>query len=277
MKDDTDYRQRFEDFQLCSSNWLCETDPEGRYTYVSDSVRHILDFEPEEIIGKNVLELVIEKDQPRVRKRLEKELNNSQRKKEYYKRVRAKNGEIRLMHCTFIPIEGPVGELKGFRSINSDVTRVFELQEKLQIKDREVRELRTALRVVIDIQRKDETPTKESSLPHIKQSLLYMLKELERDSSERQKEVIGIIRDKLHFLSEDSTELTIGLNVRELKIAQFVMHGYTSKEIGDMLGMSPRTVDNYRQSIRKKLHINHSSRNLRNELIELLMHKRKDK
>jgi len=43
------------------------------------------------------------------------------------------------------------------------------------------------------------------------------------------------------------------LSNREQEVLQLVVNGYTSKKIGDHLGLSPRTVDHHRSNLLKKL------------------------
>jgi DNA-binding NarL/FixJ family response regulator len=50
-----------------------------------------------------------------------------------------------------------------------------------------------------------------------------------------------------------STSLLASLTVLEFKIIQFVMSGYTSREIGSQLQLPPRTIDNHRHRILEKL------------------------
>ncbi|HED16911.1 MAG TPA: EAL domain-containing protein [Gammaproteobacteria bacterium] len=47
-------RQRFHDFAESSSDWLWETDATGDVTYVSMSVKKVLGYQPEELIGKRL-------------------------------------------------------------------------------------------------------------------------------------------------------------------------------------------------------------------------------
>nr|WP_313078479.1 helix-turn-helix transcriptional regulator [Moraxella sp.] len=43
------------------------------------------------------------------------------------------------------------------------------------------------------------------------------------------------------------------LTAREAQIAQFVVNGYTCKEIGKSLGLSPRTIEVHKANLMKKL------------------------
>jgi DNA-binding NarL/FixJ family response regulator len=53
------------------------------------------------------------------------------------------------------------------------------------------------------------------------------------------------------------------LSERERQVLTLTAKGYTSREIGDQLGLSPRTVETYRERIMQKLELGH-----RSELVE---------
>ena len=54
---------RFRHVAEMTGEWLWEQDPPGRYIYSSGAVRDILGFEPEEILGKNYLDLQVGNDE----------------------------------------------------------------------------------------------------------------------------------------------------------------------------------------------------------------------
>lgn len=58
------------------------------------------------------------------------------------------------------------------------------------------------------------------------------------------------------------------LTQRERIVLEQTVHGYTSTEIGGMLGISPKTVDTYRARLMKKLHLTHRSDLVRYALME---------
>ncbi len=53
------------------------------------------------------------------------------------------------------------------------------------------------------------------------------------------------------------------LSERERQVLTLTAKGYTSREIGDQLGLSPRTIETYRERIMQKLELGH-----RSELVE---------
>jgi two-component system response regulator NreC len=49
------------------------------------------------------------------------------------------------------------------------------------------------------------------------------------------------------------------LSVREVQVLQLTARGFISREIGERLSISPKTVDTYRQRVMQKLDLNHRS------------------
>ncbi len=49
------------------------------------------------------------------------------------------------------------------------------------------------------------------------------------------------------------------LSERERKVLELTARGFTSREIGEQLSLSPRTIETYRERIMEKLHLEHRS------------------
>jgi DNA-binding CsgD family transcriptional regulator len=56
----------------------------------------------------------------------------------------------------------------------------------------------------------------------------------------------------------------------EIKILGFIKDGVTTKEIARLLGVSARTIDSHRYTIRRKLKLRGKNLNLRSHLLSLL-------
>ena len=59
------------------------------------------------------------------------------------------------------------------------------------------------------------------------------------------------------------------LTPRELEVATLVKEGKRTKEIAEIAGIAPSSVDSHRNAIRKKLGLNNEKMNLRSYLLSL--------
>ena len=64
--------------------------------------------------------------------------------------------------------------------------------------------------------------------------------------------------DVLNSYRPDRRNLFQELTKREKQILQFVVDGYTSKQVAEQLGLSPRTVDHHRANLLKKFQMKNS-------------------
>ena len=64
--------------------------------------------------------------------------------------------------------------------------------------------------------------------------------------------------DVVNTYRHDKRSLFQELTRREKQILQFVVDGYTSREVADQLGLSPRTVDHHRSNLLKKFQMSNS-------------------
>ncbi|HHB76691.1 MAG TPA: CBS domain-containing protein [Desulfobulbus sp.] len=135
----------------------------------------------------------------------------------------------------------------------------------------EIEEANIALRVMLD----QHTKTRETIEEHISvrlKTLVTPYLDLLRQSatSEQQAETINIITAHIDSIagsfSPKSKEILLSLSPRESLIADLVRQGKTSKDIAVIIGISVRTVETYRNNLRKKLGINNRKISLRTYL-----------
>lgn len=70
------------------------------------------------------------------------------------------------------------------------------------------------------------------------------------------------------FKPYDSKIVDLNISQRDVEIVQFIAKGYTSAEIGEILHLSPRSIEKYRAQLMKKLHVKNAT-----ELVKLFMDK----
>jgi DNA-binding CsgD family transcriptional regulator len=61
----------------------------------------------------------------------------------------------------------------------------------------------------------------------------------------------------------------LNLTPTEIRIANLIRHGSSSKKIAELQNVSPRTIDTHRKNIRRKIGLQGQSGNLRSHLLSL--------
>ncbi len=113
---------RFHDIVEASADWIWEVDAEGRYTYASESVERLLGYTQAEVIGKTPFDFMPPGEADRVR---EEFLAIVQRKapfRDLDNINRHKDGSLRHVWTTGMPILADDGTLLGYRGLDRDIT-----------------------------------------------------------------------------------------------------------------------------------------------------------
>lgn len=113
---------RFRDIVRVSADWIWEVDAEGRYTYASESVKDLLGYASEEVIGKTPFDFMSPEEAARVgavfaeitaRREPFHDLNNINSHKD---------GSLRYVQTSGTPILDDDGRLLGYRGLDKDMT-----------------------------------------------------------------------------------------------------------------------------------------------------------
>jgi PAS domain S-box-containing protein len=151
---------------------------------------------------------------------------------------------------------------------------VKEREAELEAKTHELEEANSALRTLLKRMDADREELEEKVLVNVKELTLPYLERLKNTRlSEQQRICINILESNLtdivspfaHRLSSKYLNLTH----TEINVANLVKEGNRTKEIAILLGLSVRTVEVHRQSIRNKLGLKNRKANLRSHLLSL--------
>jgi len=144
----------------------------------------------------------------------------------------------------------------------------------LEMEKGNLQETNTALKVLLKRREVDKHEFEEQVMYNVKEFVLpYLdkLKNLELD--ERQEAYLSILESNLSDItSAFSRRLSLeyyDLTPSERKTANFIRQGKKTRDIAALLGLSRRTVEAYRLSIRKKLRLQNKKVNLRTFLSSL--------
>lgn len=132
-------QERFRNLVEASSDWVWEVDKNVIYTYVSPKVRDILGYEPQELIGKSVFELLPPGEVERVSQIFESIVATQQPFKCLENINVHKDGHLVILETSGVPIFDSEGKFCGYRGIDRDITArkqaelaLRETQERLQ-------------------------------------------------------------------------------------------------------------------------------------------------
>ena len=190
-----------------------------------------------------------------------------------------KAGTPRYLATTIFCIRDQDENKTGFGLITRDITEqkmgVLELEQK----KREAEDANIALKVMLD----QHTRTRETVEEQISiklQELVNPYLDLLQQSgvNEKQSETISIIAAHIdsitHQFTPKARKIMLKLSPRETLIADLVRQGKTSKNISEILHISLRTVETYRNNLRKKLGINKKKIGLRTYLTTDFRHQK---
>ena len=122
--------ERFRSIVEATEDWVWEVDGQMRHTYSNRSVFTILGYQPDELLGRSILDLMT----PQQRDKTLAELPMLARGSGWTGRVREflhRDGSLRFLECNGHPLRDEHDALLGFRGICRDVTLRLQQQAKI--------------------------------------------------------------------------------------------------------------------------------------------------
>lgn len=134
-------RERFEQLSEHNRAFTWEMDQQGLYTYVSKSVRTLLGYQPEEIVGrKHFYDLLPEEDREEAKAfAFQKIATEKLELRNYENRVVTKEGQVLWVVTNGFPILNEDGDAVGYRGSDRDITYRKLLREQLEESEAEVK------------------------------------------------------------------------------------------------------------------------------------------
>jgi PAS domain S-box-containing protein len=142
-----------------------------------------------------------------------------------------------------------------------------EKEKKLEHQAEHLKEVNTALKVLLEHREEEKKQSDENILVNIKKLILPYIEKIEKSKlNEKNATYLGIIKSNLlelvsPFENRLSSKL-FELTPSEIQIADLIKHGKTSKEIASLLNVSPKAISFHRGNIRKKLGLANKKINL---------------
>ena len=155
-----------------------------------------------------------------------------------------------------------------------DISARKRLEEEVKAGEERLLEANAALKALFGKVREDRAELEDSLLKNVQHLIMPCLAKLKKSCvALDQKHSLEIMQSCLReitspFVRKISSPM-LGLSPSQIRVAELVRHGKSSKEIAELLGMSERAVVFHRQSIRKKLGLSGRKVNLRTSLLNL--------
>ncbi len=151
---------------------------------------------------------------------------------------------------------------------------LLDREADLEMEKGSLQETNTALKVLLKRREVDKHDFEEQVMYNVKEFVLPYLDKLKNlEMGERQRAYLSILESNLSDItSAFSRRLSLeyyDLTPSERKTANFIRQGKRTRDIAALLGLSQRTVEAYRLSIRKKLRLQNKRVNLKTFLSSL--------
>jgi PAS domain S-box-containing protein len=142
---------------------------------------------------------------------------------------------------------------------------------ELEQKSHHLEELNTALKVFLQQQERDKKEIEKRFMENLEKLVFPYLGKLKEATAETKCQVfVEIVDANLREIISPFALDLLGelskLTPAEIKIAELIRQGKPTKEIAEVLSLSPATIATHRQNIRKKLALTNKKMNLRSIL-----------
>ena len=264
-----------------SMDGIAICDAKGKIISVNKALIDMCKFKEVELIG-GYLSMLKPKDKS-IKTNFLKEMENLFEKgfTSYESIHEAKDGSYINVEINSSMIKNDEGDYIAGISIIRDITKrkqdekaLMKRGQELEIKTRDLEESNIALKVLLNKRAADKIDLEDKVLSNIKELVFPFLEKLKQTRlSDKQKAYMGIIESNLGniispFLDRLRAQYS-NFTPNEIKIANLIREGLTTKEIASLLKSSTDTINFHRHNIRQKLGLKYKKINLQSYLTSL--------
>ena len=268
-----------------------QTTLDGHTIYINPAMCRILEIEaPEELHGKTYDTFYDDKNRQIIKGELvkrEKGISSTYEVELTGKKGTKRNvmisgaplflaeDKIHSAIATFIDITDKTKAEKALMEAHDELEqRVKERTRELKIKTQNLEETNIAMGVLLKKRDEDKKNIEDNVLTNVKELIAPIFKKIKKTKlDDQQKTFLSIIESNLNEIISPFTRRMslkyLNLTPAEIKIANLIRHGSPTKEIAELLNLSPRTVETHRKNIRRKIGLEGQRANLRSHLLSL--------
>ena len=249
----------------------------GRIVYVNRKCEQIMGYRRDEFYAPDFdfTTLIVPEYRDLIQSNFSKHMQAEEIKPYEYSLISREGNRIDAIITT--KLINYAGE-QSILGIVTDITERKTAEKALQIRDerlerqaKNLEEVNTALKVLLERREKEKTEMKETLMANIKKMVFPYINKLENTGlNEDTQTFLNIIKsninDLISPLASNLSSKYFALTPGEIEIADLIKQGKTSKEIASMLNVSPKAVSFHRGNLRKKLGLVNKKINLRTYL-----------
>ena len=124
--------RRFQDIAQASADWVWEVNAEGIYTFASDNVLDLLGYTAAEIVGKTPFDFMPAEEAERVGLAFAAIIGRCEPFRELDNTLCHKDGSLRQVQTSGVPILSADGKLLGYRGMDRDITERKSVEVQLR-------------------------------------------------------------------------------------------------------------------------------------------------
>lgn len=254
------------------------TDDAGLIIMLNKAAVDLFGYAEEEVLGEHFAILSPVEDPAAVQPSIIDELFQNGFVENYDTVYRRKDGSTVPVDVNIGLLYDDKGNVKGAASSIRDMTKrkhdellLKKKEQELEVSNRQLEEMNTALRVLLQKRDEDKRRLEENIAANLNRLVIpYFDKMKQTCKSCNQKSYFEIMEtnvlDILSPFIQALEKKEYKLSPREIVAANLVKSGMTTKEIALHMHVSVRTVEVYRRNIRKKLSLNNKKANLQSYL-----------
>lgn len=249
-------------------NWEYWVAPDGEILYMSPSCERITGYSMEAFVRAPTLlrDIIHVEDRAEFNRRLDV----CHSRKEVFSmdfRIVRRDGKERWLGHNCQPVFDERGDVLGRRCSSRDITYQKKIEmdlidQRQALLDKTVNQEKAneALKALLDQREIEKRAIEQTMVANLKRYVFPYLDDMEHlKNGEGVQDYTRIIRTNIEQLVSPVSRNLAGayqnLTPSEIKVADLIRQGRSTKSIADLLALSPSTVEKHRNGIRKKLNI----------------------
>lgn len=190
------------------------------------------------------------------------------------KKIQCASAEVRLTVVQDIDaqVKAEAALREGERHLRSLIESASNKENELKERSERLSEVNTALEVLLRKREADRQEVEEKLLANAQSLILPYLEKLKASRlDERQRVHFNLVESNLNEIISPLTcrmsRHYLNFTPMEIQVANLVKEGKTTKDIANIMGLSSRTIEAVRYTIRRKLGLKRKGANLRSYLL----------